>query len=279
MTQKNLKIRSSMGETNIPHNPVKTWNVSDNSGFEIPPNAQESHPDEMPPPGEITNPYYNPQKNPYYKSQQNFPRQENLQNQYYTETPVKQPINQPTTVEEALKAREEFARQGQMSEAVKLEQAKRRVDMLIGFGVSCENVEIKFEDTVVIYELRTLKGKHKRLLSSFTEQNGTVLPDFRIVMRSDVQHEFRNLCLAYSITSVNGIDINEILGTIELKEKDQIQAKKEYVEELDDALKMYLFERFEKLTSDHDLKFNPKTEEEVQEVTKQFSKSSEGSSE
>ena len=289
-----VKIKSALGEVTSDRREIGHWTVDDQSSFGIPADASVDRPDDHPPPGPVTNPLYaqmhpemtqqqprpeNFQQNPGGFQQNSppqrqgiYPRQQPQQQQPYPQQ--QQPYQTgPTTVDSAMEMRDEFARQAAIQHQQDQHIARRRIDMLIGFGVSSEDYPITIDGRTVTFTLRTLKHREQKQVTAFVDSHGQFLPDGAVMMKRDDQQEMRMMCLVFSLTHVDGVEFDDILGVHGLKMGDILWKRRQVLEELDDVLKLKIFEKFDILTGEHNKKYNPKTDAEVQEVAEQLTKS------
>ena len=131
--------------------------------------------------------------------------------------------------------------------------ARRRIEMLIGMTRATREVEIGGNN----YVLQTLKGKEMRdAILAAAEYDGTVQSPF----------EIRRQMLARSLCKVANVPIEQFVGSPSL------QARFDFVDELDDTLLNRLMEEYSILTREAKAKFAITTPEQVSEVADDLKK-------
>lgn len=131
--------------------------------------------------------------------------------------------------------------------------ARRRIEMLIGMTRATREVEIGGNN----YILQTLKGKEMReAILAAAEFDGTVQSPF----------EIRRQMLARSLCKVANVPIEQFVGSPSL------QARFDFVDELDDTLLNRLMEEYSILTKEAKSKFAITTSEQVSEVADDLKK-------
>jgi hypothetical protein len=133
------------------------------------------------------------------------------------------------------------------------EGARRRIEMLIGMTRLTREFTIE-QNT---YVLQTLKGKEMReAILAAAEFDGTVQSPF----------EIRRQMLARSLCKVANVPIEQFVGSPSL------QARFDFVDELDDSLLNRLMEEYSLLTREAKAKFAITTAEQVSEVADDLKK-------
>src|SRR5579864_457486 len=125
--------------------------------------------------------------------------------------------------------------------------AKRRIEILIGMTRLTRDVEVDGK----AYRLQTLKSKELReALTTTAEFDGTV----------ELVFETRKQLLARSLVVVAGVEIEQFLSN------DDLQTKLDFIEEMDHALLLRLYNEYISLSNEAQEKYALKTVEELKEV-------------
>ena len=133
------------------------------------------------------------------------------------------------------------------------EGARRRVEMLVGMSRLTKECELGGN----LYKLQTLTSKDLReVVVAASEFDGTVQLVF----------ETRKQILARSLIVVAGVDINQFLNSNELS------AKLDFIEELDHALLLRLYNEYISLAQEVEEKYSLKTDNDVKEVLEDLKK-------
>lgn len=131
--------------------------------------------------------------------------------------------------------------------------AKRRIEILIGMTRLTRDVDVDGK----LYRLQTLKSKELReALVATAEFDGTVQLVF----------ETRKQLLARSLVVVAGVEIEQFLSN------DDLQTKLEFIEEMDHALLLRLYNEYINLSNEAQDKYALKTVEELKEVASELKK-------
>lgn len=268
------KVHTELGESNFQGG--RSFSVEDRSGddaFDIPANAQVFDPNQMPdiPDHEVVNPFAQRQHFPTQVPQQ--PQQTPPQWQAQQAVPQQHPGRiqppqghvQPTTTEEAMSLRKQMLQQSKTALA---DDARKRIEALIGLCRGRDNVEIMDGELRVVFTIRTLKGKEQREQVALTHKLQQSKNPAEIY---DLRHE----ALKYSIELIDGVPVDQFLGIHNYGPEDRAAAKLKFVENLDEATISQLYRRYEKLMQENILKYVPKTAADVEEVAAQIKKSSE----
>jgi hypothetical protein len=91
-------------------------------------------------------------------------------------------------------------------------------------------------------------------------------PPLSLMVISNSFFESRKQVLARSLTVVAGVDIEQFLGSIDL------QDRLDFIEEMDHALLIRLYNEYNTLATDSQNKYAPKTEADVKEVLSDLKK-------
>jgi hypothetical protein len=162
---------------------------------------------------------------------------------------------QPTTremtaEEEAILAAKKAQREGKQRLS---EGARRRIEMLIGMTRLTKNVEIEGQ----LYKLQTLTSQELRdAIVGAAEFDGSVQFIF----------ETRKQLLARALTMVAGVEIEQFLYS------DDVQDKLFFVEQMDHALLLRLYNEYVALANEAQDKYGLKTEIQVKEVVEALKK-------
>ena len=264
------KVHTELGENNFQGG--RSFTVEDRTGdntFDIPANAQVFDPNQMSdiPDHEIVNPFAHRQhfSNQVPQQPQQMPPQWQAQPQYPGRIQPPQGYVQPTTTEEAMSLRRQMLQQ---SKSALADDAKKRIEALIGLCRGRDNVEITDGELRVVFTIRTLKGKEQREQIALTHKLQQSKNPAEIY---DLRHE----ALKYSIEMIDGVPADQFLGIHNYGPEDRTAAKLKFVENLDEATISQLYRRYEKLTQDNLTKYLPRSGKEVEEVAAQIKKSSE----
>lgn len=144
-------------------------------------------------------------------------------------------------------------------------EARQRLEIVLGFGRAIKNVTIEAENGTVTYSLRTLKGWEQKRIVALAEQADKA-------QTIEATYPIRNTTVAFALYAVDNIDIDLLLGATALSREEKIAARLGFVEELDDQVTRYLFEQHQVLVRENSLRFQ--TPEDVKEVAEQIKKSS-----
>jgi len=271
------KVHSEIGASEVQGG--RSFTVEDRSGdeyFDIPAGAQAQMPPQQGdiPDHEIVNPYAKrqafptqvpQQPQPAYQPQPVYQQQPTYQQQPQQPQRIpgpQQPVR-PTTAEEAMNLRRTMIGQGQGALA---EDAKRRIEALIGLGRGHRDVEINDGSLRVVFTLRTIKGKEQRDIVALTQ---------RVQREQEAAgvYDLRHAALKYSLHAIDGVAVDQFLGIHLYSPEDRIAARLRFIENLDETTVTTLFREYESLMQENFDRHLPKTEEEVKEVVDQITKS------
>ncbi|HEY5268240.1 MAG TPA: hypothetical protein VII94_03850 [Candidatus Saccharimonadales bacterium] len=133
------------------------------------------------------------------------------------------------------------------------EGAKRRIEMLIEMTRATKEIEVEGK----LYKLQSLSSQELReAVTASIDFNGTIQYMF----------ENRKQLLARSLTIVAGVDIDQFLSSSDL------EARLEFIELLDHALLVRLFDEYVILAQGVQDKYAIKTETQVKEVLEDLKK-------
>jgi hypothetical protein len=164
-----------------------------------------------------------------------------FQDQQY---PAPPPVREISEIEQQILEAKRAKREGQERLS---DGAKRRIEMLIGMTRLSKDVEIGGQP----YRLQTLASQDLRdAVVSAAEYDGTVQLVF----------ETRKQLLARSLVLVAGVEIKEFLNS------DDLQDRLDFIEKLDHALLLRLYNEYTDLAQQAQNKYTLKTEAEVKEV-------------
>lgn len=149
---------------------------------------------------------------------------------------------------------------------------KRRIEILLGIGRAFLDVKIDSPGGFAVYTLRTLKSKEKKHVMGLAEE----LERFRAEKQKLMEkgYDLRNQTLAYSICSIDGIDIDTILDISGRSQEERDAIKLAFSGELDDSVAEHLYSKFQELSVSNRIEF--KTANQAKEVAEQIKKSGEG---
>lgn len=125
--------------------------------------------------------------------------------------------------------------------------AKKRVEMLVGMTRLTRSVELEGN----IFTLKTLRSKEMRdaLMSASAYDNSVQSP-----------FEIRKQLLARSLIQIAGVDIEQFIGSYDL------EAKFEFLDLMDEALLLRLYNEYLVLVRESSEKYAIKTENDVKEI-------------
>jgi len=173
----------------------------------------------------------------------------------YDEEPQPQrPSGPPQLTQAQQEARMRAARQAKASGHVPIQpEAKERVEFLAGLGRMTKDVLV----AGTTFSIRTLKARENRESIFAAAQ----------VSRVETLFEGRRQQLARSIYKIDNVEIDYVLGTSD------IEAKLNYVEELDENVANFLYDEFGALNDEAVKKYGLKSEADVKEVVDEVKKS------
>ncbi len=131
--------------------------------------------------------------------------------------------------------------------------ARRRIEMLLGMTRLTRDVEIAGQ----MYKLQTLTSEELRDAVVATSE-----------FDNSVQFIFENRrqLLARSLVVVAGLEIDQFLGSSDL------EVKLDFIERMDHALLLRLFNEYNSLAKEAQDKYSPKTDAQVKEVVEDLKK-------
>lgn len=158
-------------------------------------------------------------------------------------------VNELSDIElRKLQQKAQQQKQDQLNKVERLSvSAKQRIEYLCGISTITRNVEINN----IKFILKSLKNKeYKEALKEVAKVAGTIEEPFEMVKQM----------LCRSIVSIDGINFNDFLGS------DQLQDKKDFIEELGMSLCNRLYSEFTLLNDEINKKFAINTSEKTDEL-------------
>lgn len=227
------EFKSPLGTKQFRGQPMRDVAVPDETGYEQPPQA--------------------PSRRPHQHAQPVFDEQamEDFQSQMHQHPhPVMQAPREMTEGEMQILAAKKAKREGKERLS---DGAKRRIEILIGMTRLTRDVDVDGK----LYRLQTLKSKELReALTATSEFDGTVQLIF----------ETRRQLLARSLVVVAGVEIEQFLSD------DSLQTKLDFIEEMDHALLLRLYNEYISLSNEAQDKYAIKTVEQLKEVADELKK-------
>lgn len=160
------------------------------------------------------------------------------------------PVRELSEVEREILAAKKAKREGKERLS---DGARRRIEMLLGMIRLHKDIEIDGQ----MYRVRTLASEELReAIVGAAEFDGTVQFIF----------EMRRQILARSLVVVAGVEVDQFLNSYELEDKLY------FIECLDHALLIRLYNEYTELTQQAQNKYSPKTDAEVKEVLEDLKK-------
>lgn len=133
------------------------------------------------------------------------------------------------------------------------EGARRRIEMLVGMSRTTHEADIGGNQ----YAFQTLGSKEMRTaIMAASAFDGSVQSPF----------EIRRQLLGYSLTKIAGLDVAQFVGS------NDIEAKLELIDNLDDALLNRLYDEYLLMVKESREKYAIKTEEDAKEVAEDLKK-------
>lgn len=153
-----------------------------------------------------------------------------------------------------------------------LHTARNRVEIITGIGR--RTVDIPVEG--VVFTLRTLKKFERTSLAQVWEKIAKIV-DGRASFTPVGMTEVKTETLSHALYLIDGISVDVILGTADLDYQEQISARRDLIDEMDDALIDYLFEKHQRLDLETRDGYLPKNAEDAKEVADSTRKSGQDS--
>lgn len=144
---------------------------------------------------------------------------------------------------------------------------RRRIELLTGIGRAYKEVVVKDGDDKIVFTIHTLKSKERGPL--FAKQDMLVKSFSR-----NIAVEIKHMTLAYVVSSIDGISLDEILSCTENSDEEKFNIRKSFFEEMDEAVTNYLLSNFEELEIKNKKRFSIQSQNDVKEVAEQLKKSS-----
>lgn len=174
----------------------------------------------------------------------------------------------PVTPDEAAALRQRMIYNSQEQQRSSDSSAKKRLEILLGIGRAVREVPLESFNGHVVFTIRTLKGREQRYIANLAESSDKNKPITELF-------GIRDQTLAYSVISIDGINIDDVLNITDLNDKDKNAAKLAFVSELDDSISGQLYKEFQQLVVEN--RIDLKTDTAVKEVAEQIKKSDQGS--
>lgn len=150
------------------------------------------------------------------------------------------------------------------------DNAKRRVEMLLGLGRQTKDIPVKGPDgSEYTFSIRTMTAKEMRemvAIASFMSKQESV----------DVGYAVREFVLSHVVFAIDGADIDLVLGLSTMRRHEQIQNRAEFFNNMNENTLNYLYSEYEQLHAENKSWFEIKDEEDAKEVAEQIRKSGQG---
>jgi cell division protein ZapA (FtsZ GTPase activity inhibitor) len=180
------------------------------------------------------------------RAMRDFQAQMEMQNQ----PPPQAPVRELNEVEREMLAAKKAKREGKERLS---DGARRRIEMLLGMIRLHKDIEIDGQ----LYRVRTLASEELReAIVGAAEFDGSVQFIF----------EMRRQILARSLVVVAGVEVDQFLNSYELEDR------LNFIEALDHALLIRLYNEYTELTQQAQNKYSPKTDAQVKEVLEDLKK-------
>jgi len=190
-----------------------------------------------------------------------------------------QPLQKPVVFKdpaEVATLRRQVQERAQEAEVRATQNAQQRIDILTGIGR--KTIDVPIEDSAngtVIFTLRTLKLFEKK-------QNAIIMEDAKKITLSDGSVSFthsgsfdiKRESISNSLYLIDGVSVDIVLGTSNCSYAEQKAAKDWLIENMDDDVIDYLFNKYGELIKSSHIK-QPSTPDEVSEVVDSIHKSGE----
>jgi hypothetical protein len=158
------------------------------------------------------------------------------------------------------------------------QDARRRIDIITGIGRRTKDVEVvQADSSITVFTLRTLKGvEQKKLIEVIEGSNRASMPNGELIIMPTSLYLIRLTTLKYSLSAIDGIDVDIVLGCSDQPFEQRVEARKELLEDMDDALTAYLYSKYQELHQETADGYVVKTDEEAKAVVNAISKSGSG---
>ena len=131
--------------------------------------------------------------------------------------------------------------------------AKKRLELLADIGRLTADVVVEG----ITFSLRTLKAKEAR---------DATMSIFNCSNDADAAYEIRRQTLARAVHQIDGLSVEEILGTTDF------EAKLELIDDMEDTIIIKLYNEFNALRNEVQVKYGVQTAQEVKEVVNDLKK-------
>jgi len=156
-----------------------------------------------------------------------------------------------------------------------LQEARRRIDIITGLGRKTRDVPIETDSGTITFTLRTLKTFEQNCLAQIVEGTQRVpLPDGRFSFTPTGMYKIKLEALSHSLYLIDGQSVDLVLGTANSVYEEQVEARKQLIDEMDGALIDHLFLQYEDVSREAYDGYAPKTADEAKEVVETIRKSS-----
>lgn len=236
------EFRSPLGNKQFQGQPMRDFSVPDETGHQQPgPQGPSGPPRHVRPPRQHEEPVFDERAMREFQA---------AQMQYEQQQPPQPPMRELSQVEQDILAAKKAKREGKERLS---DGARKRIEMLLGMTRMTRDVEIDGQQ----YRLQTLTSEELReTLVATSEFDGSV--EFIFEMRRQV--------LARSLTLVAGVEIHQFLNSYDLEDRLY------FIELMDHALLIRLYNEYTDLTQDAQKRYSPKTEAQVKEVLEDLKK-------
>lgn len=195
----------------------------------------------------------NPKAQGMVPSQLSTQRQAQQRQQPQQQVGYNQNLHQPADFDDFKDMRQQHV---EKSKKVSLD-GRDRINYLIGIGR--KTIDVPVGD--VVFTLRTLKTREMR--DALVAANDFETKTF------EHYYNLRNYTMAFALTAVDNMSLDLVLGIKDLNPNNVIDY---LLDEMDDVVLDYLYEKFLKLHNDQKNLFIIKTENELKEVTEDIKK-------
>lgn len=168
--------------------------------------------------------------------------------------------------------RRQAQEQMQENEHRALQDARRRIELITGLGRKTRDVTVQG----MTFTLRTLKAFEQNLLSFVVENSrGVDLENGKKNFSPISLFKIKVEALGHSLYAIDNQPVDIVLGTTNLEYEERVEAKKELILEMDNALIDHLFVQYEQLSQEVYDGYAPKNAKEAEEAVEAIRKSGE----
>jgi hypothetical protein len=162
------------------------------------------------------------------------------------------PDVRPISPDEVNQIRARLMQRVEKDSRVDIDKAKKRVDIITGIGRLTRTIPVNMPDGDVIrFSLRTLKGHENNDLAQFVEKaERAAMPNGNIIIMPTSLYKIRMCSLKYSLYAIDDVDIDVVIGSVNLPYEDRLKAREALLHEMDDGLTGYLYTQYDKLTNE-----------------------------